>query len=404
MSPNPNDEKSLDDNHKMKDKENEPKSPKSNKRRGSITTLFDNIQINSQTASRRKSKPLPAPPLEADPIKEEVEDRSSQNCKVVPPPQAFDFQNTEVKRICMSNDRSRMNFFAIPAQGWQKIEVKDDQSFREICYYNSITNKKIHGCSTDSKNILNCCYLCDADKWIFRGSEYDPSISLLYAAMDGCIPAKVLLTNPKFIIPWRYKNRKTLAISWKIIHMCGSQVTDAECETIVVNTFHDKKLRKIIEAVSVEAKWYEGAGLVEYLLKVVRLALGDYGLPGGATSSQADESLYRQMKAQGHNFMLLCSVKIGLCRHKALLFKILCDAVGLECALVTGYSTGGRHQWNLITLNDIKTRKSESYIIDPTSPHFTWTKQGSIRMKAYKIQQDTSFGHGGMTLKQNGIL
>jgi transglutaminase/protease-like cytokinesis protein 3 len=106
--------------------------------------------------------------------------------------------------------------------------------------------------------------------------------------------------------------------------------------------------------------------------------------------------------------MLLCSVKIGLCRHKALLFKILCDTVGIECALITGYSTGGRHQyvlsvfltlrWNIISLHDPKENKINSYIIDPTSPNFTWTKHGSARMKAYKITQDSSFGHGGLTL------
>ncbi len=93
--------------------------------------------------------------------------------------------------------------------------------------------------------------------------------------------------------------------------------------------------------------------------------------------------------------MFLGNVKIGLCRHKALLFKILCDAVSIECALVTGYSTGGRHQWNVIKL------VQELYIIDPTSPHFTWTKSGSARLKAYKINAEQSFGHGGITLLKN---
>jgi transglutaminase/protease-like cytokinesis protein 3 len=96
--------------------------------------------------------------------------------------------------------------------------------------------------------------------------------------------------------------------------------------------------------------------------------------------------------------MMLCSVKVGLCRHKALLFKILCDISGLDCALVTGYSTGGRHQWNIVSLYDESKCQSIDYIIDPTSPHFTWTKKGSARMKAYKINPLDSFGHGGMTL------
>ena len=96
---------------------------------------------------------------------------------------------------------------------------------------------------------------------------------------------------------------------------------------------------------------------------------------------------------------MLGDIEIGLCRHKAMLFKILCDYTGINCALITGYSTCGRHQWNVITLAD-----NESYIIDPTSPHFTWTKKGSFRTKAYKIEQDSSFGHGGLTLKINGDL
>ena len=144
---------------------------------------------------------------------------------------------------------------------------------------------------------------------------------------------------------------------------------------------------------------YQDADLVESFLLLIHQALGTYGLPRGATSAEADASLYQQMVKQGHNFMLLGQVKIGLCRHKALLFKILCDHVGLDCALVTGYSTGGRHQWNIVTLAD-----KESYIIDHTSTHFTWTKQGSVRTKAYRVTQDTSFGHGGLTMKMQGIL
>ena len=80
-----------------------------------------------------------------------------------------------------------------------------------------------------------CCSLCDASAWLFQGSEYDPTLSLLYAKKDGCLGSGVKLIQPKFIIPWRYKNRKTGAITWKIIHQCGSHLKDAENETIVVN-------------------------------------------------------------------------------------------------------------------------------------------------------------------------
>ncbi|KAJ3035090.1 hypothetical protein HDV00_004312, partial [Rhizophlyctis rosea] len=151
------------------------------------------------------------------------------------------------------------------------------------------------------------------------------------------------MDDPKFIIPWRYKNKRTGEISWKIFHLCGDKVVSADSETIIVNPQRDAKLRAVMDRVRVGASRYQEAALVEYLLRVIRETLGNYGLEGGPTSVDADRSLFQQMLRQGHNFMLLGDVEIGLCRHKALLFKILCDVVGLNCALVTGYSTAGRH-------------------------------------------------------------
>ncbi|KAJ3000146.1 hypothetical protein HDV02_000429 [Globomyces sp. JEL0801] len=337
------------------------------KRRGSLSGLFDNLQIKSNgstNASRnksRKSKPLPIPPAE------ETLDPTICDNKITP----IDFQNQEnelnsfppfdptvkyadVKRICMPDPKYQRQKHT---SQWKLVESTDQFGRLENHYVDERIGRQLFACDHSSRNKLPCCLLCDHSNWIFLGSEYDPHITLLYAHMDGCIPSSVKLTDPKFIIPWRYKNRKTGAISWKVIHMCGSQVTDAECETIIVNHHRDKRLKQIIDAVKKESVWYSGAKLVEYLLKVVRLTLGNYGLAGGATSSEADTSLYKQME-----------------------------------------------EWNLITLEDEKEKKMESYLIDPTSPHFTWTKHGSVRMKAYKIDQESSFGHGGITMKLNGIL
>ncbi|KAJ8323975.1 hypothetical protein O5D80_007196 [Batrachochytrium dendrobatidis] len=289
--------------------------------------------------------------------------------------------------------------FAVQAKHLKIIQGTDNEGRQETRISCTKPNSvlKYQCCSVPAS--IGCCGLCDPRNWIYQGSEYNPAISRLYANMDGCIPSSVKLTAPKFIIPWRYKNRKTGAVSWKIIHMCGDNIQDAECETIVVNIYRDDKLRKLLESVERESQNLRDAELVEYILAVIQELMGTYGLPGGATSTQADTSLFNQMQQQGHNFMLLMDIRIGLCRHKALLFKILGDTTGLDCALVTGYSTGGRHQWNVVTLSD-----GESYIIDPTSPHFTWTKHGSYRTKAYRVSADMSFGHSGLTLKMKGVI
>ncbi|TPX59859.1 hypothetical protein SpCBS45565_g07648 [Spizellomyces sp. 'palustris'] len=217
--------------------------------------------------------------------------------------------------------------------------------------------------------------------------------------MDGCIPSSVITRGEAFVVPWRYKNRRTSMISWKIFHLCKDDIVDADSETIVVNPGRDQKLSNALERVEMEGCRYQDAALVEYLLKVVRETLGDYGLEGGPSSTEADQHLLDLMHSQGHNFVQLCHVGIGLCRHKALLFKLLCDVIHLSCALITGYSTAGRHQWNIITLPD-----KGDFLIDPTSPFFTWTKRGSKRTKAYKVSAHSSFGHGGFTQKRKGIL
>ncbi|KAI8851784.1 hypothetical protein BC829DRAFT_386013 [Chytridium lagenaria] len=238
---------------------------------------------------------------------------------------------------------------------------------------------------------LGACALCDPDSWTFHGSQYDPFLSLLYAERDGCIPSSVVTPYPKFIVPWRYKNKKTGEITWKIFHLSGDKVTSADSETIIVNPAKDVKLRNAMKRVAAEKyKYPVDTLLVEYLLRVVRETCGDYGLPGGPSSAEADARLYQQMMKQGHNLMLLCE----LCS-----FKILCDVVDLNCALITGYSTAGRHQWNIITLQD-----KGDFLIDPTSPHFTWTTKGSHRTKGYRVSADQSFGHSGFTQKESGII
>jgi hypothetical protein len=138
--------------------------------------------------------------------------------------------------------------------------------------------------------------MCDAQKWQFQGTEYDPTISLIYAKKDGCISSAIQLCNPKFIVPWRYKNKKTGQISWKIIHQTTHHIKDAENETIVVNYDRDANLRKWIAMAKEHAKVRQNADLVDALLLMIHEALGSYGLPRGATSTEADISLYQQMK------------------------------------------------------------------------------------------------------------
>ncbi|KAJ3184501.1 hypothetical protein HDU87_003901 [Geranomyces variabilis] len=250
---------------------------------------------------------------------------------------------------------------------------------------------------------------CNAAASLFTGTRYNTSVTLYYAATNGTIPSTTHApTHVPFFIPWRYRNRASGKVSWKVFHLCAAAIDGAEAEVVVVDPAADAGLRAALEAARGGSVGLAGPELVEFLLAVVHETLGRYGLEGGPTTHTAERMLHEAMLKQGHNFIPLCTVPIGLCRHKALLFKLLSDVVGLNCALVTGHSTAGRHQWNLITLPGVPSisggvkREATSFIIDPTSPFFTWTRQGSGRTKAYRVSSDVSFGHGGLTLKIRG--
>ncbi|KAJ3154113.1 hypothetical protein HDU86_005040 [Geranomyces michiganensis] len=240
---------------------------------------------------------------------------------------------------------------------------------------------------------------CNPASSLFAGTRYDPTISLHYAATNGTIPSTTSApAHVPFFVPWRYRNRASGKVSWKVFHLCVAAIDGAEAEVVVVDPAADVGLRAALEAARTGSAGLAGQELVDFLLAVVHETLGRYGLEGGPSTHTAERMLHEAM----------LNVPVGLCRHKALLFKLLADVVGLNCALVTGHSTAGRHQWNLITLPGTSAtstgakRDATSFIIDPTSPFFTWTRKGSDRTKAYRVSSDVSFGHGGLTLKIRG--
>ncbi len=139
--------------------------------------------------------------------------------------------------------------------------------------------------------------LCDMKRLIINASQYSPTITNMYAEKDGCIPATIKLNTQKFVIPWRYKNKKTGVVSWKLYHLENEEMDGPESEIIAVNPMQDKKLLALIDYVTTRlVSMEQGASLVELLLKIVRQTMGTYGMKGGPTSQDADAELFAFMK------------------------------------------------------------------------------------------------------------
>jgi transglutaminase/protease-like cytokinesis protein 3 len=72
-----------------------------------------------------------------------------------------------------------------------------------------------------------------------------------------------------------------------------------------------------------------------------------------------------------------------MCRHKSILYKYLCDFLGLKCRIVIGYfnngvTTPGPHMWNVVLASD-----SKKYLIDVFHDPFTLVSGKSSKIKNY---------------------
>lgn len=67
-----------------------------------------------------------------------------------------------------------------------------------------------------------------------------------------------------------------------------------------------------------------------------------------ASDTESNNDIKRIYTETGNNLVHIGKIQKGVCRQKGIMFKYLCDLIGLDCALIRGSITGGNHVWNLI--------------------------------------------------------
>lgn len=133
------------------------------------------------------------------------------------------------------------------------------------------------------------------------------------------------------------------------------------------------------------------------------LALGHYvsSAFGGAAPrrelhAQTAAQLDTKMGERGCGVVLLGELTCGICRHRALLFKIMCDAVAVECELVRGLygerNTG--HAWNVVRIKgkpcivDVMYRPAEIFAAqDDVGRYHPLSPRGSVRSSGGHAEQ-----------------
>ena len=150
---------------------------------------------------------------------------------------------------------------------------------------------------------------------------------------------------------------------------CGPQARFDECgrnisrfrngnqEIVILDRTLDSTLVKTIETFKnrIKGKNLSDEQKVDELMKFV-----DEVFSISKSGEQTSKYVANIMKEQQAEILLgdIINSGAGMCRHRALLTKILADELNIKCRIVQGYYNGGGHAWNEIIT------KSDTYLFD----------------------------------------
>ncbi|XP_031090520.1 probable serine/threonine-protein kinase SIS8 isoform X3 [Ipomoea triloba] len=157
-------------------------------------------------------------------------------------------------------------------------------------------------------------------------------------------------------------------------------------EAILVNRAADSKLLKLEQrALEIavrsrsESLSFVGGDLVQKLAALVSDHMGGPVVDPDNMLIAWKNLSYKLKKTHGSMVLPLGSLTIGLARHRALLFKVLADSVGVPCRLVKGQQYTGSDD---VAMNFVKIDDGREYIVD------LMAAPGAL------IPSDTAGGHG----------
>ncbi|KAK4844808.1 hypothetical protein QYF36_024655 [Acer negundo] len=205
-------------------------------------------------------------------------------------------------------------------------------------------------------------------------------------SLGSCDPEN----TPAEVVAYRYWNYNSLSYDDKIfdgfydlygiltesaldrmpslVDLQGTPVSDSlTWEAVLVNRAGDANLLKLEQkALEVALKSRAHLAFVgSDLVKKLAVLVADYmGGPVGdpeSMSSAFRRHSYSLKATLGSMVLPLGSLTIGLSRHRALLFKVLADSVGIPCRLVKGQQYTGCDD---VAMNFVRIEDGREYIVD----------------------------------------
>lgn len=167
--------------------------------------------------------------------------------------------------------------------------------------------------------------------------------------------AKELITeNEHLINGYRYCGANA---SFDNLGKNVSRFRNGNQEIVVIDRTLDATLEKTITAFKnrINGKTLTEEQKINELMKFV-----DEVFSVSKSGEETSKYVANMMKEQQVEVLLgdIINSGAGMCRHRALLTKVLADEMNIKCRLVQGYYSGGGHAWNEIIT------KSDTYLFD----------------------------------------
>ncbi|KAL3529160.1 hypothetical protein ACH5RR_008482 [Cinchona calisaya] len=219
----------------------------------------------------------------------------------------------------------------------------------------------------------------------------DPEAVQIEAVKQISLGSVPLDTTPVEVVAYQYWNYNALSYDDKIldgfydlygifteftsskmpslVDLQGTPVSDIiSWEAILVSKVADTKLLKLEQKaldMAVKSRLESASFISHDLVQKLATIVSNYmGGPVGDPEkmSIAWRSFCYNLKATlGSMVLPLGSLTIGLARHRALLFKVLADSVGIPCRLVKGQQYTGSHD---AAISLVKIDDGREYIVD----------------------------------------
>jgi len=168
--------------------------------------------------------------------------------------------------------------------------------------------------------------------------------------------------------------------SWRSLDEFKKLPVNNEREIILVDLKHDKSLENMVhELKEILPSDLNLVTCYKEIANFVHNRMGKFNL-------ENFESHIRELKTScNSNVLKIGEIRIGLCRHRAILFKFLCDRLTtsirpLLCRLVRGYDEEEAHAWNVVYNSD----DCCYYLVDVMHNPGCLLKEGSIECDNYK--------------------